>query len=181
MYDRAPSSYTFWYPIPVPRTQKPKLIRQWAPILYCKAWRGYLNLGDLLPKQEDDQTKLGPKIENDDHWGHCIVHSLRNRDGKWAGILYLHNPTKIGDEKNGLCELILISGGFIEEDADEDYSAQIPEWNYKERPRLGDQYYFYHALLIEWQGNIAYRKGLGRVVKEIWDDLSKDEVEVFLG
>jgi hypothetical protein len=34
---------------------------------------------------------------------------------------------------------------------------------------------------IEWKGGIAYRKGLGRVEKNAWEQLSLEEIDVILG
>lgn len=166
-YDSAPSSYTFWYPIPAPRSIQPESDRQWGPVLYCKTLRGYLEMGSSL-SQEEQSGRTYP------------MHSLNTSEGNWAGVIYLHRPPEGTNEQNQQCELVLISGGFAVED-DEEQSDWIPEWNFAKRPRAGDFYYFYHVLWIEWQGNVAYRRGLGRVVQRVWDDLSKDEVEIFLG
>ena len=123
------------------------------------------------------RVPLPPQEEN---YKNLPIYSL-NSEGTWAGIIYVHHSPRSISEQNQQCELVLISGGWALEDQDDDYSSCFPEWNYAERPRSGDRYHFYHVLWIEWQGNIAYRKGLGRVVKKVWDDLPKDEVEISLG
>jgi hypothetical protein len=131
--------------------------------LYCKTWRGYLELGSPLPQEEEEQE--------DDDW--CPLYSLSNSDGNWAGAIYLHSPPESTNKMKEKCELIRISGGFVSED-----KGWIPEWNFPSRSRLGDSYHFYHVLWIEWQGGIAYRRGLGHVVRHVWDDLLKNEVEI---
>jgi hypothetical protein len=36
-------------------------------------------------------------------------------------------------------------------------------------------------MCIEWNGDVAYRIGLGRVGKEAWDALKTDSIDVVLG
>lgn len=37
------------------------------------------------------------------------------------------------------------------------------------------------VLWIEWIDGIAYRKGLGRVLKEAWDREATEEIDLILG
>jgi hypothetical protein len=39
----------------------------------------------------------------------------------------------------------------------------------------------YHVLWIEWEDGIAYRRGLGRVLKEAWDSMATEEIDLVLG
>lgn len=39
----------------------------------------------------------------------------------------------------------------------------------------------YHVLCIEWEDGIAYRRGLGRVLKEAWDCMATEEIDLVLG
>ena len=165
-YDNAPPSHTFWYPIPTFRDVQPASDRQWGHILYCKTFKGYLEMG----------SPPSPPILGDD-WP---IYSLHTSEGTWAGIIYVHDSPESASERNQQCELVLISGGWAFE-ADTEQNYWIREWYYKDRPRSGDYYDFYHVLWIEWQGNIAYRKGLARVVKKVWDDLPKEEIDLYLG
>lgn len=166
-YNNAPYSQTFWYPIPTARTVQPASKRQWGPILNFNTLRGYLEMGGALPQEEQNNDTYYP------------LYSLNTETGAWAGVIYVHDsPDMIGAQEYQ-CELVLISGGFAFEH-DEDQISWLPEWTFPRRPRSGDNYLFYH-LWIEWQGGIAYRRGLARVVQEVWDELSKDKVEIFLG
>ena len=166
-YDNAPPSYTFWYPVPTIRDIQPTSDRQWGPILYCKTFGGYLRMGGPLPPQDEDDKN-------------CQIYSLNNGEGTWAGIIYVHYSPESASEQNQQCELVLISGGWAVED-DVEQREWLPEWDCEERPISGDCYNFYHVLWIEWQDGIAYRKGLGRVVKKVWDDLPKEEIDLYLG
>jgi hypothetical protein len=40
---------------------------------------------------------------------------------------------------------------------------------------------FYYVLWIKWEHGIAYRRGLGRVLKEAWEREAKDEIDLVLG
>jgi hypothetical protein len=40
---------------------------------------------------------------------------------------------------------------------------------------------FYYVLWIEWVDGIAYRKGLGRVLKRIWDEEAGEDIDLILG
>ncbi len=169
-YDNAPPGYTFWYPIPTLRGIQQASDRQWGPVLYAKTLRGYFQMGSPLPQEEDRKGDIFP------------IYSLHTSEGTWAGVIYVHHSPESASEQNQRCELVLISGGWAVEDENNDHQSRwLPEWNYEKRPRSGDKYDFYHVLWIEWQDNIAYRKGLGRVVQKVWDDLPKDEIELFLG
>ncbi len=95
-------------------------------------------------------------------------------------MIYVHYPLEGASKHDNPCESINISAGIALEGHNESRDW-IPEWDFTEKPCLGDFYHFCLVLWIEWQGNISYRKGLGRVSKEIWDDVSKGEVEVLLG
>ena len=166
-YDNAPDSYTFWYPIPTLRDIQPASDRQWSPILYFKTFRGYLEMGNPLPQQgENDKT--------------LPIYSLHTSEGTWAGVIYVHHSPENTSEQNQRCELVVISGGWAVEN-DEEQSSWFPEWSCDERPRSEYDYDFFHALWIEWQGNIAYRKGLARVPLQVWWGLPTDKVEILLG
>ena len=52
----------------------------------------------------------------------------------------------------------------------EDFFKFVPE-------RIG----LYHVLWIEWEDGIAYRKGLGRVLKKAWDQMETEEIDLVLG
>ena len=167
-YDGAPSSHTFWYPIPTSRDNQTTAENyRWDTVLYCKTWRGFLDVGAHLPQPEEDD-EVQP------------LHSLRTDAGKWAGVIYVHQPPESADEQRQQCELVLISGGYALENTDVE-GGFILEGGFAERPRSGIDYDFYHLLWIEWRGKLAYRKGLARVVMSVWNDLVKDEVELFLG
>ena len=56
IYDEAPPSHTFWYPIPIDRSIQPASKPQWGPILRFKTWRGHLQMGSALSQQANEAT-----------------------------------------------------------------------------------------------------------------------------
>lgn len=165
-YDKAPSSQTFWYPIPTVRSTQQVSEIQWSSTLVCMSSRSYLRMGSTLSRE----------VQNGETYP---LYSLETEEGQWAGVIYVHYDPGNTKERKVSCELVLISSGIAFENV-EDQSEWIPEWDYEKRPRSGDVYCFYHCLWIERRGQISYRRGLARVPQEVWDTLSKDDVTIFL-
>lgn len=40
---------------------------------------------------------------------------------------------------------------------------------------------FYNVMRVEWEDGIAYRKGIGKVWKDDWEQEQKEDVNVLLG
>lgn len=165
-YDKAPRSQTFWYPIPTVQDKQPEIRRQYDPCLSFVTLRGYLEIASPLSAEE----------QNDYHYP---LHHLHTENQEWAGVIYVHQPLLLDSGQTHRCELIVISAGFALEGSAEQ-ADWIPEFNCAKRPRSDDPYCFYHVFWIEWEGNISYRKGLGRVVQKVWDDLPKGEAQIWL-
>ena len=165
-YDRAPPSQSFWYPIPTVRENQPGTRRQCYPCLFFITFRGYLEIASPLSEEEQNGS-------------HYPLHHLYTANQEWAGVLYVHQPPVLDNGQTSRCELIVISVGFAFEDATEQ-ADWIPEFNCAKRPRSGDYYLFYNVLWIEREGIDSYRKGVGRVVQKAWDNLPKDEVQIWL-
>lgn len=51
----------------------------------------------------------------------------------------------------------------------------------EERPRGTENYCFYNVLCIRRDGGIAYREGVGRVHKALWDGKNAEIIDVMLG
>jgi len=50
-----------------------------------------------------------------------------------------------------------------------------------ERISKGVRYEFYNVFWIKWENGIAYRKGIGRVEKDIWEGQPLHWIDVALG
>lgn len=171
-YDKAPK-HTFWYPIPTVQDIQPGTRRQCDPCLFFITLRGYLEIASPLSKEEQNNRDYP-------------LYHLHTENQEWAGVIYVHQPLSLSSGQTHRCELIVISAGFISEVEvhDPDVEKQVewlPEFDFAGRPRSGDCYRFYHVLWIEREDGISYRRGLGRVAQEVWDDLPKDDVEIWLG
>lgn len=109
---------------------------------------------------------------------------LRDAHGFWAGWLGDNswNDLTLRQRLSSNVftrELIEISAGSASNSWDE--SDYLQEWNDAGRPKQGDLYEFYNVLWIEWKDGVAYRKALGRVLKDVWDQEATETVEVTLG
>ena len=51
----------------------------------------------------------------------------------------------------------------------------------EERDRDTELYQFYNVLWVEWVDVVAYRKGVGRVMKEVWEGEEREEIDFVLG
>lgn len=63
------------------------------------------------------------------------------------------------------------------------YRVSIPEWSDESLPlrKERDDYLFFFVLSIEWKDGVAYRTGLGRMLRSAWDMMSTEEIDVVLG
>lgn len=164
-YDKAPA-HTFWYPIPTVQDIQPGTRRQCGPCLSFITLRGYLEIVSPLRKEEQNGRNYP-------------LYHLHTENQEWAGVIYVHQPLSLSGGQTHRCELIVISAGFASEV--EEQVEWLPEFNFVGRPYSGDCYRFYHVLWIEREDGISYRKGLGRIAQEVWDDLPKDNVQIWLG
>lgn len=107
------------------------------------------------------------------------IHSLRDSNGQWAGVLFEHSFPHQTQHRNLTCELIAISEGFAYNN--DDITPWISELEQEGRPGSRDRYQFFNVMWIEWRKDIAYPKGLGRVVYDTWRELPQEEIMVMLG
>lgn len=55
------------------------------------------------------------------------------------------------------------------------------ECEYQEFPFHTGLYEHYHVMWIKWENGIAYRQGIGRIFKDVWDKTKKETIDVMLG
>jgi hypothetical protein len=115
------------------------------------------------------------------------VVSIRNSQGYWVGVLQLQTPlphknsdNSIHSEEMTACELVAISAGYAIGGLS---SIAMVEWRLQEPPSVsdGERYEYYNVLWVEWRDGIAYRKGLGRVVKSAWEAQDLEWIDLVLG
>jgi hypothetical protein len=166
----------FSYPIPIlDQTEKPDIFPT-TLLLCCRTRRAWF--------------RIGPSMRRNPHTHHeCSSVVLKDPVGTWAGVLRL-NKSHLSlytffldsDAEGQACELIAISRGFARNGKDESYFLE--EWTDPKRrgfQRYDSLYEFYNVLWIEWKDGVAYRKALGRVVKDIWDRQALEWIDITLG
>jgi hypothetical protein len=157
----------FWYPLPLPDSNEyGDPAQQLVPFIACRTRRGRLLPGEQIPSVESE------------------VISLRDCSGLWLGALHLHDSLEaLKDEINGQAlELVEVARAYMPyEGNDNSIRLKIPEWECSELPRTGLLYEYYYVMWIEWQGSIAYRKGLGRVEKRAWEAQELEWIDLTLG
>jgi hypothetical protein len=106
------------------------------------------------------------------------VFHLHDSDGNWAGVL-VSNGTEANLHE--ACECVVVSGGVTWRDGNDEQQSGLVEWAQVDVIRDLPKYEFYNVLCIEWEGGIAYRKAVGRVWKEAWEQLDTLDIDVILG
>ncbi|KAF2762495.1 HET-domain-containing protein [Pseudovirgaria hyperparasitica] len=113
--------------------------------------------------------------------------SILDREGGWAGAFIdraidASNSRKLEDGE--IIELVQIAKGVRKEKYPYfSMSDKLvwPEWRQKARPIRGKWYEFYWVLRIDWENGIAYRRGIGRVVAQIWEAQDLEMIDLILG
>ncbi|KAH7400620.1 heterokaryon incompatibility protein-domain-containing protein [Phaeosphaeria sp. MPI-PUGE-AT-0046c] len=165
--------YPFRFPIPLSSNSKNENPNQyWEPQIVAKVQRAFLSVGP-----ERLTTKLGG------NW--FPVKSRMNANGiEQVGVVQLHDELcKTHETISEFEEFISISAGELL--GVPGHSVGVPwdmldGWELDRRSGNNRVYEFYNVMLIDLQGDIATRRGLGRVQKELWKDIEKEEIEVVL-
>jgi len=171
------------YRFPIPRSEDNIAETSYqARFLSCRCNGARLLLAEPVTNITQASYRLTP----------TNLHCLRDKSGTWAGMLQIHEPletirgSQIYDSNMAEVELVAISCAWAYEDSMErniqTYVFPLPEYFCLERRRRGWRYEFYNVLYIEWDSSgVAYRKGIGRVDKEIWESLEHDNINLMLG
>jgi hypothetical protein len=161
----------FWYPIPIcyDTQEGPSLHVIGNDTLLCgRTRRAWLCLKERL------------KVYH-------AAFSIRDSKGNWVGALrsqtpLLHESSKYSRDSQEMtaCELVAMSAGYAIEGLD---ASAIDEWHVEERLKgsPGEKYEYYNVLWVEWKDGIAYRKGLGRVMKSAWEAQDLEWIDLVLG
>lgn len=165
----------FWYPLPISQPVAVPDSSALFPFISCYTSRCWL-----------DAAVSGCGAFSSYYNEHLWV-SLRDRASAWAGALNIHSPDALGPYsgirrswKASQCELIAISRGYAY-NRTERVHYDLAERSHEERPKSAERYEFYNVLWIEWKDGIAYRKGVGRVKKSMWEAQPLEWIQVTLG
>ena len=97
--------------------------------------------------------------------------NIHNEQGSWIGVMEANNHAyTIGTE----CTVIAISRVT---------QAAGYEIESRSKPEVRNEglYSFIQVLWISWDGNIAYRKGVGRIWKKKWEEMEAKKINIVLG
>jgi hypothetical protein len=168
----------FIHPIPIPPKPLTPNPDTWDNYLAFQTVRCFLYSGALLSLVP--QRAAWSNISND-FVPYCLSFLLIDVSGQWAGMIY----SNFSDPKEVVlgqkCEVIVISAGIAHMDENESVKAWLEEWKCIDDIKDKDTYEFYNVLWIERKGEIAYRKALGRVWKDVWQRQPVEEIDVILG
>lgn len=161
-------SYSFYYPFPTTYDWKNVPAETWGPVLRLITIRVFLHVDKPLCFSNEG------KEEEDDGSDRFGMFSLVDSENEWIGVLHANieptDSTRILGER---CELILLSSGLIYDDRTNDLEllkSYLPELasDVAENIPTGELYEFVNVMWIEWKENIAYRKGIGRVLPKVF-------------
>ncbi|KAK6957356.1 hypothetical protein Daesc_000140 [Daldinia eschscholtzii] len=111
--------------------------------------------------------------------------SIRDDDGKWVGLINVQQCQKIRNLPGSRLELIEVAQGRVLlqnlRDLHGLLSPLFRESRHPQLPQDGEYYEHYYVMWIRWENGIAYRLGVGRVLKNAWEEAEKEEIDVMLG
>lgn len=158
--------FEFWYPIPLAEPGVPGSVVN-ARYISCKTRRSWLYPAERIWRLS----------------GHAPLFSLRDGGGRWIGALEplvgIDESGETMTEQSMALELVEIAKGSCRNTTSSRTGLQ--EIGHPDIPCDSDWYYYYWVMWVEWERGIAHRKGVGRVCKERWEVLGRDEVDLMLG
>lgn len=166
--------HLFRFPIPFPsQNEAASYDLNWEPQLEARVQRAFLS--------------IGPKRLISKHGGYW--YSIRTRmnadEIEQVGIVQLHDDlSKAKKTLPGLDEFISISAAELLGVPGQSVGVpwdMLDEWELNRRTSNNRIYEFYNVMLIERHDGVAERRGLGRIQKDLWEIIEKEEIEVVLG
>jgi hypothetical protein len=161
------------YSYPLPTAITPHVPHHGGGVLLCTAPLARLDL-------EAEYSSLG------------LSPSRISHRGKAIGTILMHDEEFSEDTINAAYELIALSTGEVIDESRIGYEVQLYlHWIWHELIRLSarergssagtDRWSYYNVMCIGWEGDTAYRRGLGMVLKSCWDELEAETVTIKLG
>jgi hypothetical protein len=137
-----------------------------VPFLYCQTKTATFRSGRIFNRY----GRSNPK-----HPHYCLNVELLDESEHFAGCLRLNRES----EESPRYELVAVSTGWLR--ADQLDTADESSRDSFAADFVGRPYEFYNVLWVEWRDGIAYRKAVGRVVKDIWRVKATRDVDLVLG
>ncbi|KAK9773157.1 putative Heterokaryon incompatibility protein-domain-containing protein [Seiridium cardinale] len=151
----------YLFPLPSPAELEPQPTIE-ARFISCETKRAVLFGGDVFLEEP-------------------LMVSIRDKTGAWVGALNVHRHD-LGSNPLAGSGLELAEVAYSQVSHNSDFAKDVfVEWDTDECPKTGSQYKFYYVFWIQWRDGVAYREGLGRVLKNVWESQPKEDVNLFLG
>jgi hypothetical protein len=117
--------------------------------------------------------------------------SLYSAKEVWAGFMHdIQTPVLAEDLDSLACEVVAISTGFVNINRERLLEKRELNWvedvvpevaHFSQIRDAGDVYHFYNVMWLAWEDEIAYRRGIGRVWKPVWEQQELKQMEITLG
>ena len=166
---QAAPGHKFYYPIPTTYDWENVPAEIWGPVLQLTTLQVFLHIGRPLcfPDSEEEEDE----DDGSDRFG---MFSLVDSHNEWVGVLHVNlEPTDDSRILGERCELIMLSSSLTRNDLSDESStlkSDLPELASDVGGNISKWYEFINVMWIEWKENIAYRKGIGRVLHKVFDD-----------
>ncbi|KAF7872316.1 hypothetical protein EAF04_003240 [Stromatinia cepivora] len=157
------------------------LLQPQTQFLSCQTSRAFLHGTPDISAIERKECSSPSKLRNYNNFKNV---KLQDENGESVGFLALmrerdRNHFVENKAPGAVIELVAISEGWfgINNKSGEE-EKEIKEWT----PRSMTRKDCYHVLWVEWENGTAYRRGVGCVLKEVWERKKEEAlVDLILG
>jgi hypothetical protein len=148
----------FWFPIPICESSAGPKIPPHHSYLCCKTQMAFIS---------NFERRISEK-------GIPYI-VLQTKSGDFIGALSLDEEAL----RDGVFRVISISRCVIKNRC----PIGPPGWDDKDRPRATKVYEYYYVLWVDWdfERSCWCRKGLGHVIRDVWEQMDLDWVDITLG
>jgi hypothetical protein len=170
VHDCDPKAH-FRYPMPMRSLAEPPSPHERSPYLYCKTKRGLFQLGKHL---------YGSNRPSKD-----VVSASSNR---YVDVVYIPSAEESHYDQGkvdpkAVYEFVAISAGsqnLWNGRPATDYTSATRMIGFPEL-RQKTVHCFINVLMIGWKDGVAYRKGIGRIHRNVWEREATEEIDLLLG
>lgn len=166
-----------WYKYPVPflDSKKQHPVQLQTQFLYCQTSRAFIHGIPDISTIAENQSSSSSEFKDKANFTNI---KLQDSNGEVVGFLTLmcesdraHFTQNATTET--LVELVAISQGWFGVNTKSgEEEKEVKDW-FPDHTKRRD---CYHVLWVEWENGIAYRRGNGCVVKEVWDREREEEL-----
>ncbi|KAF2967175.1 hypothetical protein GQX73_g6400 [Xylaria multiplex] len=176
VHDDLPDDFFLW-PLQIPDHSIDRPAVSFQPYLNFRASRAFLFVGVRLQRAGEQKVwSVAAKAVV----SRVSMFNLHSSNGDWAGVLISNGAEESFGTNYKACDCVVVSGGTTWKDRN-DEETDFEEWAQVDVIKSLPRYEFYNVICIEWELGIAYRKAVGRVWKEAWEQLDTSDIEVTLG